>query len=390
MTADVDWYDVAHSLSNILLTSPRIDDALVLESILNTPLMSLRKRGYNVDRILNQQREERLRVEAESETTRRAAAEEKAREAKLGQPVAAAGRSTASPAGALEGAAPPPYGEQVSFTRVCQTNPQNKFWNQTQGSIMDMVRNRITSKRPTTSSPTDGVKAIEGADSSPQSSGGHNHVHGPGTQGSKTTKRPTSLSDIRNTVLKAVNASRPENQSQFQNSRRSVADVSESQGQYCDDSAEANLFLGECHNFAQLTVSLEARAVEHYGLQDLVISWWVIYHKFHLTLRPHSAQLRPARHRAPVLAGDSRASGECVQRKLLASVALTLSSRARCSTSSTTTTDPSSLSTAAVPSSAMPGTTPRGTTRRSSEDSARTPSSRGTLLLPTVSFSTLS
>lgn len=34
-------------------------------SILSTPLMALKKRGFNVDRLLNQEREERLRIQAE-------------------------------------------------------------------------------------------------------------------------------------------------------------------------------------------------------------------------------------------------------------------------------------------------------------------------------------
>jgi hypothetical protein len=218
---------------------------------LNTPLIALRKRGYNVDRILNQQREERLRVEAESESARRAeAAEGKAREAKFGQPLMAAGK-TAAAGGEVD---PPPYPEQVGVYAHSSLTHQNKFWNQTQGSIMDMVRTRLGNKgRPgsSSSSPIDGVKEVEGANESPQSAGagastgGHNHIHGPGAPGGKTTKRPTSLNDIRNTVLKAVNASRAENQTQFQNTKNAVKDVSESQGQYCDDSAEANLQLGE-------------------------------------------------------------------------------------------------------------------------------------------------
>ena len=56
----------------------------LMYSILTTPLMALKKRGYNVDRILNQQREEKLRVQAEVARDREkqaaAAAEAKAAE----------------------------------------------------------------------------------------------------------------------------------------------------------------------------------------------------------------------------------------------------------------------------------------------------------------------
>jgi len=39
---------------------------LLTSSILTTPLVALKKRGFNVDRLLNQQREQRLRSQAES------------------------------------------------------------------------------------------------------------------------------------------------------------------------------------------------------------------------------------------------------------------------------------------------------------------------------------
>ena len=47
------------------------------------------------------------------------------------------------------------------------------------------------------------------------------------------------------TVKKAVDASRPETSTQIVDSRQAVRDVSESQNDYCDTSAEADLVLGE-------------------------------------------------------------------------------------------------------------------------------------------------
>lgn len=72
---------IASSLCNVLLKGPKADDALLLNrqatmasnveyqltsSILTTPLVALKKRGFNVDRLLNQQREQRLRSQAEA------------------------------------------------------------------------------------------------------------------------------------------------------------------------------------------------------------------------------------------------------------------------------------------------------------------------------------
>ena len=50
------------------MTRPICDKASTeLSSILSTPLTALKKRGFNVDRLLNQEREERLRSQAEQE-----------------------------------------------------------------------------------------------------------------------------------------------------------------------------------------------------------------------------------------------------------------------------------------------------------------------------------
>lgn len=59
-------------------------------------------------------------------------------------------------------------------------------------------------------------------------------------------RQPTDMSQIRSTVQKAIDASRPEVGTQISDSRQAVADVSESQNGYCDLSAEADLALGEC------------------------------------------------------------------------------------------------------------------------------------------------
>ncbi|KAJ7209538.1 hypothetical protein GGX14DRAFT_451864 [Mycena pura] len=51
----VDMYEVATSLNRLLFDSPRTSDALLFMTILSTDLKALKRRGYNVDRILRQQ-----------------------------------------------------------------------------------------------------------------------------------------------------------------------------------------------------------------------------------------------------------------------------------------------------------------------------------------------
>ncbi|KAJ7675084.1 hypothetical protein B0H17DRAFT_1170632 [Mycena rosella] len=53
--SQVDMYEVATSLNRLLFDSPKTNDALLFMTILSTDLKALKRRGYNVDRILRQQ-----------------------------------------------------------------------------------------------------------------------------------------------------------------------------------------------------------------------------------------------------------------------------------------------------------------------------------------------
>ncbi|KAF7315310.1 hypothetical protein MIND_00045600 [Mycena indigotica] len=53
--SQVDMYEVATSLNRLLFDSPKTNDALLFMTILSTDLKALKRRGYNVDRILKQQ-----------------------------------------------------------------------------------------------------------------------------------------------------------------------------------------------------------------------------------------------------------------------------------------------------------------------------------------------
>ncbi|KAG6908391.1 hypothetical protein DXG01_004820 [Tephrocybe rancida] len=61
--AQIDMYEVAISLNRLIFDSPKANDALLFMTILSTDLKALKRRGYNVDRILRQQKAERQAVE---------------------------------------------------------------------------------------------------------------------------------------------------------------------------------------------------------------------------------------------------------------------------------------------------------------------------------------
>lgn len=73
--------EVASAVVKVLLASPRATDALLLHTLISTPLPSLKRRGFNTDRILKQKRAERLAEEAlasgRAEEVRKTAALEK-------------------------------------------------------------------------------------------------------------------------------------------------------------------------------------------------------------------------------------------------------------------------------------------------------------------------
>ena len=50
-----------------MISIPQKLHTRLTDSILTTPLVALKKRGFNVDRLLNQQREQRLRAQAEDD-----------------------------------------------------------------------------------------------------------------------------------------------------------------------------------------------------------------------------------------------------------------------------------------------------------------------------------
>lgn len=53
---DVDWFEVALALTKFLLTKQHLQEVLLLMTVLSTPLRSLKRKGFNVDKMLAQQR----------------------------------------------------------------------------------------------------------------------------------------------------------------------------------------------------------------------------------------------------------------------------------------------------------------------------------------------
>ncbi|KAG1807427.1 uncharacterized protein BJ212DRAFT_1449281 [Suillus subaureus] len=63
-STQVDMYEVATSLCRLLFETVKVNDALLFMTILSTDLKALKRRGYNVDKILRQQQNDRKLMEA--------------------------------------------------------------------------------------------------------------------------------------------------------------------------------------------------------------------------------------------------------------------------------------------------------------------------------------
>ncbi|WVW83952.1 hypothetical protein I302_105975 [Kwoniella bestiolae CBS 10118] len=255
-TAQMDDYDIASALCDILLKSPKADDALLLYSILSTPLMALKKRGFNVDRILNQQKEERLRIQAERKRDNEKAAAE-----------ASTALTISNSPGSLSRPLSGELGDNSSITSSTtaiesEKGSEGSTRKHSMGGLLDKFKNRSSMiKSPSASTPGHGIgenimNQLQGWGNSSRNSGAEHSMGGmPGGFGASgeaggtgtapgwSTKQPTDMNNIRNTVQKALDASRPEKGTQINDSRQAVRDVSESQDAYCDTTAQADIVL---------------------------------------------------------------------------------------------------------------------------------------------------
>ncbi|KAF8752076.1 hypothetical protein RHS01_07718 [Rhizoctonia solani] len=232
--SQTDLYEVANSLCNVLFPRHKINDSLLFMTILSTDLRALKRRGYNVDRILNQQKVERARAEAARLQLERERKE--AREAEVRAASVAA-------AGAANPTSPPSIPEKGSLVHqptpvpIAAGLPPKGNQRQSIMGTFNNFRNKITG----------------GA-----GGGDRNSMHetksllgppeGSGPSSALTPRAPspsgqvTSQDSIENNVRMAIAACRPESQSLLRN-RQQMTMVKESLDEgYCDISGSADDF----------------------------------------------------------------------------------------------------------------------------------------------------
>ncbi|KAG0215948.1 hypothetical protein BGX28_007174 [Mortierella sp. GBA30] len=80
---DMDYFDIADVLAKLLLRKKKLNDSIWWSNLLFTSLINLKRKGFQVDRILNAKRAEKARIEAAAKADAAAAAQAAA-SAKLG------------------------------------------------------------------------------------------------------------------------------------------------------------------------------------------------------------------------------------------------------------------------------------------------------------------
>ncbi|EPQ50301.1 hypothetical protein GLOTRDRAFT_82416 [Gloeophyllum trabeum ATCC 11539] len=215
----VDMYEVATSLCHHIFKNPRNNDALLFMTILSTDLKSLRRRGYNVDRILRQQ-------QAEREAAYNAARERMAVETALvsdSLPTASGGLpasesqirdepdGSSSPATDLT-LANSPTPEPTVQDSIRDQHPHQKALSNAHNTLQNFMRKLNPRPQPMASAP--------GGSTGLQTKSPSSHV--------------TPLSNITSNIETAVKACREE-KSDLLNNRRQMQTVKESLDEgYCD------------------------------------------------------------------------------------------------------------------------------------------------------------
>ncbi|GAA99452.1 hypothetical protein E5Q_06151 [Mixia osmundae IAM 14324] len=236
---EIDYFEVASSLCRLILTKPKLQDSLLFMTLLQTSLKNLKRRGFNVDRVLNARR-----LEKEAEEQRRREMEREEAAALLRKPLpdknaAYTGEEPASSSGDA----------MVRRSSIEKSEHQQVF----KGSTADTLQanagpspnffNAFKKKLLSTQSGHHPLPVAVAGKSQASQFEQKQIVRQPQASGGLPDPKGTAspLSDIKQNVLRAVASSRPDFQQSVE-SKTELRQVKESEGTYCDASgANADL-----------------------------------------------------------------------------------------------------------------------------------------------------
>ncbi|OCH90810.1 hypothetical protein OBBRIDRAFT_834709 [Obba rivulosa] len=240
----VDQVDiVATSMCRILFDSPKINDSLLFMTILSTDLRALKRRGYNVDRILRQQQLDREAAQASAREKAKATALVPPSQSLASQarPEAAAARP--SPEKILP---PPPVPPGRPDAAIVKSSTEKADVDQLsqQSTLNDLEsRPRSTSPAPDPQSPPTSQRLLSNRQSMLKNwtrrFTGQNNMQPETQQRDEPSSHITPRRNIKNVIQNAVRACQAESGDVLQNQEQ-IEHVKESTNDgYCDVSGHA-------------------------------------------------------------------------------------------------------------------------------------------------------
>ncbi|KAH9171880.1 hypothetical protein EDB89DRAFT_2070434 [Lactarius sanguifluus] len=233
----VDMYEVSTSSCRLIFESPKVNDALLFMTILSTDIKALKRRGYNVDRILRQQKAEREAAERASRASmvldsgslvQGTLAKTPATEVKIPPPPTQTGTMKKSPGTGLEQILKHPTSAFSDFRRFLRNDRSNTSSRPTSPPLDDDATQLLASILDARGASSPPNPSIPRPNSWP--SKGQGLIRGPNSGGPGVTP----LSNIANNINMAIGACAPESSNLLRN-REEMQMVKESLDEgYCD------------------------------------------------------------------------------------------------------------------------------------------------------------
>ncbi|KAK0561704.1 hypothetical protein OC861_005681 [Tilletia horrida] len=248
--SDLDWFEIAAAINRNISRAQQLGDILLYQSLLQTPLRDLKRRGIAVDRIIEQKEAEkkaadrRMREAQEAAQAERKAEQERAQEL---QKQLAQRPSQTGVEGSGSGAYGPELekrGREFADAAAAAASAVAKF--QSGKGLFNKLGNRFRNGSSELSSYASGTSSISGMPHSPNGpemnpiaaagrSGGNGQ--GPGEvkdmDGHSSGPEPTPLDTIKQSVQSAIRASRPDGSEHIQ-SQVQKRPIKEAESSYCD------------------------------------------------------------------------------------------------------------------------------------------------------------
>lgn len=237
-----DFFEIAQGLQDLILKKPKVQQMMILEMLLETELVKLRARGYNVERILRQkQNEAKMAEEQRKKQLEKAQQELKERETawRESEAKAAQEREQNTMPGIFPNTPDRKSTDQVSQTPAADEHPPPL---PPRGFFAQIGRKLGIDDRPRSSSQTTlpnrgTTNVIEDAPPPPPYSQEEGEVHK--VPSAPQPEAVTAPHCLQQNLLSAISASRPYNSSTL-SSTPSITDVKETHS-YCDSKPAHNI-----------------------------------------------------------------------------------------------------------------------------------------------------